>query len=47
MTKETEDEKIERVKQIIIEAIEKKPKQHCFEMTEEITEDKQMVQIGG
>ena len=47
MTKETEDEKIERVKQIIIEAIEKKPKQHCFEMTEKITEDKQMVQIGG
>lgn len=35
------------IRKIIRKAIQKKPKQHCFEQVNEITEEKRMVQIGG
>ena len=47
MADESEEEKVERIEKIIAEAIQKKPQNHCFESREEITEDRQMVQIGG
>lgn len=35
------------LKEAILEAVRKKPKQHCFEEEEVVTEKNQMVQIGG
>ena len=40
-------QKQERLGKLLREAIQKKPKQHCFEEEKEITEDRKMVQIGG
>ena len=42
-----EKETVERVKQAIETTIRNKPREHCFETLREITEDRQMVQIGG
>lgn len=43
----TPEEMEEAVYQAIVAAVEKKPKQHCFEQLDEITEDRKMAQIGG
>lgn len=37
----------EDVRNLIAEAIHRKPKMHCFEQLQQITENKKMVQIGG
>ena len=37
----------EDVRTLIAEAIHRKPKMHCFEQLQQITENKKMVQIGG
>lgn len=42
-----EKETVERVKQAIETTIRNKPREHCFESLREITEERQMVQIGG
>lgn len=39
--------KEEQVLELLKETIEKKPKQHCFEILEEITEEAPMIGIGG
>lgn len=39
--------RIERAKKAIEEAIQRKPQMHCFESRESISENRQMVQIGG
>lgn len=38
---------VEKIRNVIEETIQKKPQEHCFESLKMITEDKQMVQIGG
>lgn len=37
----------EAIRKILREVIAKKPKQHCFEQLNDVTEEKRMVQIGG
>mgnify|MGYP002510139666 CR=1 FL=1 len=41
------EENLKGVREIIREAVTRKPKQHCFEQLQNITEEKRMVQIGG
>lgn len=41
------EENVKGIREILREAITQKPKQHCFEQLQNITEDKRMVQIGG
>lgn len=38
---------IEEVRKLLKNAIEKKPEEHCFESVDAMTEERQMVQIGG
>lgn len=38
---------VEKLTEVFKETIQKKPKEHCFESAKMITEEKQMVQIGG
>lgn len=45
--RDTEENKTERMEKVFREAVQKKPKQHCFEKESEITEEKNMIQIGG
>ena len=40
-------EKAERIRGKIREAVQMKPQAHCFEHCENVTEDKEMVRIGG
>lgn len=40
-------ENLNGIREIIREAVTRKPKQHCFEQLQNITEEKRMVQIGG
>lgn len=41
------EENLEGIREIIRKAVIQKPKQHCFEQIQNITEEKRMVQIGG
>ena len=41
------DETKDMIRRAIAEAIAEKPAQHCFEQKEHITEESQMVSIGG
>lgn len=43
----SETEAAEKIKDTIQRAVERKPQMHCFDAEEKITEEKQMVQIGG
>ena len=42
-----ESVRAEKVKEAIREAVLRKPRMHCFERKEEVSEERQMVQIGG
>ena len=41
------EEKREELKNAVREAVSRKPERHCFATEEQITEGRQMVQIGG
>lgn len=41
------EEKMDRLKDMIRQAVRQKPERHCFEAEDQITEGRQMVQIGG
>ncbi len=41
------EENLKGIREIIREVVIRKPKQHCFEQLQNITEEKRMVQIGG
>lgn len=43
----SEAEAAEKIKDAIQKAVERKPQMHCFDAEEKITEERQMVQIGG
>lgn len=43
----SEAEAAEKIKDTIQKAVERKPQMHCFDAEEKITEERQMVQIGG
>lgn len=45
--KQEYQEKLEQIQKILQKAVLQKPKQHCFEQMQNITENKRMVQIGG
>ncbi len=46
--RESDKESVDKLLyQAVLEAIRMKPKQHKFEVVSDITEQKQMVQIGG
>ena len=40
-------DKEERIREKIREAVQLKPQAHCFERRENVTEEKEMVRIGG
>lgn len=42
-----ENMRTEKVKEAIREAVMQKPQMHCFESQDKISEERQMVQIGG
>ena len=42
-----EDIRREKVRKALYKAVRHKPAMHCFESKEQISEDRQMVQIGG
>lgn len=41
------EENLKGIREILREAVTRKPKQHCFDQLKNITEEKRMVQIGG